>query len=176
MSKVVEINSGMDLESMRIAKEVATEEEFSDVLINASLDGILTYDLQCKYTLWSPSMERMTGVKSSEIIGRLAFDVFPFLKEAGFRRQYERSLQGEAVRSPVMRFEIPQTGNQGYSEQQNFPLYNELGEITGGLAIVRDVTLVKQRFDELAQKNRELEQRVAELEKKLAALQSSSTD
>ena len=109
-------------------------------------------------------MERLTGVKSVDVIGRRSFDVFPFLRENGMDTAIERSLRGEAVKSPPMHFTIPGTGKRCYTEQQNFPLFNEFGEVTGGLAIVRDLRELQVRFDALVERNRQLEARTVELE------------
>jgi hypothetical protein len=51
MKNVIEIMSGMDLESVRLAEEIANQDEFSTVLINASLDGIVAYDRDARYTI-----------------------------------------------------------------------------------------------------------------------------
>jgi PAS domain S-box-containing protein len=170
---VDEVTNLLDFEKSSIASEMAALEDFSSVIIQASMDGILTYDLESRYTLWSPSMERLTGILSKDILGRNAYEVFPFMKEVGLDKLYEASLRGEAMRAPVSRFFVPETGATGYTEQQNFPLVDELGNVTGGLAIVRDVTAMKNKFDELSQRNRDLEAKVSELEFQLKARLSS---
>jgi PAS domain S-box-containing protein len=164
MAEIIELNTGLDLESVLTAREVAERDEFSRVIINASVDGIITYDREGSYTLWSPSMERLTGVKSVDVIGRRSVDVFPFLKESGLDIAIERSLRGEAVKSPPMHFMIPGTDKRCYTEQQNFPLFNEFAQVTGGLAIVRDLKELQIRFDALIERNRQLEARALELE------------
>jgi len=170
MAEIIEMSTGLSLNSALTAYEVAEKEDFSRVIINASLDGIITYDLEARFTLWSPSMERITGVKSKDVIGRICFDVFPFLKEQGMDVAILKSLRGEAVKSAPISFKIGETGAQGFTEQQNFPLFNEFGEITGGIAIVRDITDLKKNFDAVFEKNRELETRIRDLEKKLENL------
>lgn len=167
MGKVFEFKSGMDWEKVLLADQVAQKDDFSTVVVNASLDGILTYDLNVRYTLWSPQMERLTGMKSEQVLGRCAFDLFPFLKEAGIDKVCEATFRGESVQSPILKYTIPATGLTGYTQQTNFPLYNELGEITGGIAVVRDMTAMKSKFDGLNNANRALERRVHELEQQL---------
>jgi PAS domain S-box-containing protein len=174
MTNVFDITSGMDLESVRLAEEIANQNEFSTVLINASPDGIAAYDLESRYTLWSPSMEKLTGLKKEEVLGRCAFDLFPFLKEAGIDKMYEKSFRGEVTRSSIVHYTVPSTGVQGFTEQQNFPLYNEQGKITGGFAIIRDVTRIKKNFDEILRINMQLRSRVNELENSLGDAKRSS--
>jgi PAS domain S-box-containing protein len=169
MAKIVEFKSGLDWEKVQLTDEVAREEDFSTVVVNASLDGIVTYDLKSRYTLWSPQMEKITGLKSEAVLGRNAYDLFPFLKEVGIEEMYEKSFRGESSQSGISRYTVPSTGLTGFTQQQNFPLYNEFGEITGGIAVIRDVTAMKNRFDELVHANHELETRVEELEYRLGA-------
>jgi len=111
-----------------------------ETIINSSADGILAFDRQCRYTAWNPAMERMTGVGRDEVIGRVAPEVFPFLKETGEDAVIRAALEGRSVVSEDRRYVIPQSGRQGYFEARYAPLRNESGEVTGGLAIVRDTT------------------------------------
>jgi PAS domain S-box-containing protein len=167
MAKIVEFRTGRDWERVQLAEQVAKEEDFSTVVINASLDGIVTYDLNSRYTLWNPQMERLTGLKSDQVLGKFAYDLFPFLRDAGIDKLYEGTFRGETGTSAIMRFTIPATGSTGYTQQTNFPLYNEFGEITGGIAVIRDMTSIKNRFDKLISENHALEKQVRELELKL---------
>jgi PAS domain S-box-containing protein len=175
MSNVKEIKTGLDLESVLLAQEIADQEDFSTVIVNASQDGIIGYDTQCRYTLWSPAMERLSGMTAKEVMGRVAFDVFPFLKQEGLDHSYRVSLQGTPITSPVFRYVVPETGLAGYSIQQNFPLFDENGEVSGGIAVVRDVTLVKNKFDAMLQHNRELELRIKELEAEISNLRGQKS-
>ena len=88
-AEIIELSTGLDLDSLLAAREVAEKEDFSRVLINASLDRIITYDKQARYTLWSPSMERISGVKAKDVIGRCCYDVFPFLKKTGWTTPFK---------------------------------------------------------------------------------------
>jgi hypothetical protein len=96
------------------------------------------------------------------------------LKEVGIDKLYEKSLRGEACRSTVTPYTVPATGLQGFTEQQNFPLFGENGEITGGFAIIRDVTRIKKNFDEMVRQNLQLKARVSELENSLGISKRSS--
>jgi PAS domain S-box-containing protein len=167
MAKIVEFKTGVDWEKVQLTDEIAKREDFSTVILNASLDGILTYDLNVRYTLWSPQMEKITGMKSEQVLGRNAFELFPFLRGAGIDKICEGTFRGESAQSPVLEYTIAETGLTGYTQQQNFPLYNEYGKITGGIAIVREVTAMKNRFDDLAKSNRLLKNRIQELERDL---------
>src|SRR5262245_54260713 len=112
----------------------------ADALIRSSVDGILAFDGECRYTIWNPAMERLSGVPASEALGRCAFDVFAFLKETGEDRCFYAALAGRTVVSRNRPYRVPETGRRGFFEGHYSPLRGEHGRILGGLAIVRDVT------------------------------------
>jgi PAS domain S-box-containing protein len=139
-----------DISERRRAEEALRyEKEFSESLINSSFDGILAFDRECRYTVWNPGMERISGVKEEVCLGRCAFEVFPFLKEIGEDRYFYDALAGQTVVAKDRPYIVPETGRQGFFEGYYSPLHNEAGEIVGGLAIIRDITERKQAEDEL---------------------------
>src|SRR6185436_12810258 len=109
-------------------------------LIDASVDGILAFDRECRYIAWNRSMESISGVSRDEVLGKCAFDVFPFLKETGEETYLLEALAGRSVVTENRPYAIPQTGRAGFFEGYYSPLRNEGGEITGGIAIIRDIT------------------------------------
>ncbi len=116
------------------------EKEFSERLITSSLDGIFAFDTDCRYTVWNPGMERISGVSKARTLGRCAFDVFPFFREIGEDKLFFEVLAGKAfvVRDrPYINRSINQVV---FLDGDCSPLTNESGQIIGGLVIVRDVT------------------------------------
>jgi len=59
---------------------------FSQRLIDSSVDGILAFDPDLRYTVWNTGMERITGMGAADVLGRHALEVFPFLREIGEHR------------------------------------------------------------------------------------------
>jgi two-component system, OmpR family, phosphate regulon sensor histidine kinase PhoR len=118
-------------------------------VVNSSVDGILAFDRQYHFTLWNPAMERVSGMPKAQVLGNVAFEVFPFLKETGEDRILEQVLQGKDVVSSNRPYRIPETGQEGFFEGHYSPLYDNSGQIIGGLAIVRDITERKRMEDAL---------------------------
>jgi PAS domain S-box-containing protein len=127
-------------ERKRAELELWREKEFSENLINSSLDGILAFDRECRYTVWNPGMERISGVSKEACLGRCAFEVFPFLKEIGEDSYFYEALAGNTVIARDRPYTVPETGRRGFFEGHYSPLRNQAGEIVGGLAIIRDIT------------------------------------
>ena len=120
--------------------ELQRQVSFTDRLIDSSSDGILAFDHELRYTLWSKGMERISGMEEEQTLGRRATEVFPFLRDIGEDRCFYEALEGHDVTSTDRRFVVPETGREGYFDSRYSPLYDDAGQIVGGLSIVRDVT------------------------------------
>jgi len=116
------------------------KELLSKRLLDVSVDGILAFDQDCRYTAWNPAMERISGKKSADVLGRNAFEVFPFLKETGEDKFFYKALEGKISVSENRPYTIPETGRQGFFRGYYSPLYDEQARIAGGIAIIRDIT------------------------------------
>lgn len=122
----------------------------SEDLIQSSLDGILAFDRECRYLLWNPAMERISGLEKSKVLGKCAFEVFPFLKKTGEERYFLQALEGKNVIAIERPYTIPETGRNGFFEGHYSPLRGEGGEIVGGMAIIRDITERKRTEEGLS--------------------------
>src|SRR5262249_54331042 len=109
-------------------------------LIDASVDGILAFDRECRYVAWNRAMESISGVSRDQVLGKRAFDVFPFLKETGEEKYLLEALAGRTVAAENRPYAIPETGRAGFFKGYYSPLRNERGEVVGGIAIIRDIT------------------------------------
>ena len=120
-------------------------------LLNAGVEGILAFDRECRYTVWNKAMERVTGLNREDVLGRSAFDLFPFLKETGEDKCYYLALAGESSTSEKRPYTIPETSREGFFKAYYSPLFNQQNEIVGGIAVVHDIT-ERKRAEESAQK------------------------
>lgn len=135
--------------------------ELAERLVHSSVDGVLAFDRDYRYTVWNPAMERISGMSRAETLGQRAFDVLPFLQESGEARYFAEALAGNTVVAKDRPFVVPATGRQGIFEGHYSPLRNERGEIIGGLAIIHDVTERKRAEEERLQLLREQAARAA---------------
>jgi PAS domain S-box-containing protein len=122
---------------------MTTEQEqdlFLKCLLEANVDGIIAFDRECRYTTWNRAMERISGVKRGEVLGKCAFDLFPCLKETGEDKFYLDALAGKSVVAENRPYTIPQSGVSGYFDGYYSPRHDEKGQVVGGVAIIREVT------------------------------------
>lgn len=94
-------------------------------------------------------MECISGLRREDVVGKRAFDVFPFMEETGEFRYFLEALAGKSVVGENRPFAVPQTGRAGFFEGYYSPLRAEAGEIIGGVGVIRDIT-ERKRVEEVA--------------------------
>jgi PAS domain S-box-containing protein len=110
-------------------------------IIDGAAEGIILWNLELRYQLFNPFMERLTGKSESEVLGRVAAEVFPRLVPSGIEAALKRALAGEVVEVPDAL--VPKHAADGHDvwESCTFaPHRNPDGEIVGVIGLVRDVT------------------------------------
>ncbi len=128
-------------ELKRITNELRESNERFRLLIESSQDGILAYDKDFRYTLWNKAMERISGVPSEDVLGKVAFEVFPFLECVGEGESFKDAVKGKASVRLAMPYNVIQTDKHGYFDSAHFPLLDANGGIMGGMGIIRESTL-----------------------------------
>jgi PAS domain S-box-containing protein len=134
----------------RAEQTIRRQAEFSQSLIDSSVDGILAFDRECRFTIWNPALERASGYAEAEMLGRSAFEVFPFLRETRDDQLFQQALAG---RTAVARDRphVDRAGRRGYFEGHFSPLVDSGGAVVGGLAIIRDRTEHRMLEEQLRQ-------------------------
>jgi formate hydrogenlyase transcriptional activator len=115
--------------------------QFNRAIIQDAGEGIIVYDRELRYKVFNPFMERLTGKRAEEALGKVATDVFPRLRSNGIEALLKRALTGEVVKiSDVL---IPKHSAQGGDvwESCTFaPQYDGEGNVIGVIGLVFDVT------------------------------------
>jgi PAS domain S-box-containing protein len=119
-------------------------------LLDSSEEGILAFDREFRYIEWNKAMERISGLARTEVLGKCAFDLFPFIKETGEDKNLRAALVGEKSSSDNRPFFVPATGRKGFFKAFYSPLLDSQAQIVGGIAIVLDIT-ERKRAEEAAQ-------------------------
>src|ERR1039458_5652108 len=119
--------------------DVSPDNDLARILVQSSVDGLFALDRETRYTLWNAAMERFAGKRADEVLGRPAFDVFPFLRELGLEDAVRRVLAGETVASDAVPNVLP-SGEVHYFDRLYMPLRDDGGAVVGVVGVVRDVT------------------------------------
>lgn len=125
-------------------------------LLDASVDGLLAFDREGRYTAWNGAMERLSGLRKEEVLGRHAFDLFPFLKETGEAQYFYDALAGRSVVAHDRPYTITETGREGFFDGHYSPLYGESGEVVGGVAVIRDITARRRAVEQAREAHQRL--------------------
>src|ERR1043166_10161765 len=113
---------------------------FLKCLLEANVDGIIAFDREFRYTTWNRAMERISGVKREDVLGKCAFELFPCLKETGEDQFYLEALAGRSAVAENRPYTVAQSGCSRFFDGYYSPRHDENGDVVGGVAIIRDVT------------------------------------
>jgi PAS domain S-box-containing protein len=137
------------------AADMATLQRVTDLqavfqkLVYSSMDGILAFDRDGRYTVWNPALERIFGINELERLGKEATDLCPFFRLTSGKNCYRETLAGRGVVATDIPYTFADTGNQIFLDGHFSPLLDDGGNVIGGLAIIRDVTERKRAEDNL---------------------------
>ncbi|HVF67858.1 MAG TPA: PAS domain S-box protein, partial [Pyrinomonadaceae bacterium] len=120
--------------------DTPAQRDLQSTLLDASVDGLLAFDAEFRYTAWNSAMERISGMPREQVVGRVAFEVFPFLVETGEDRYFRDALAGRSVVAGARPYNVPESGHRGFFDGHYSPLRDEGGRIVGGVGVVRDIT------------------------------------
>lgn len=144
------------LEKIEIEKKLRREKEFSDAVINNSIDGIFAFDTDLRITAWNRTLEKLNGLSEKEVVGKNIFDLFPSYRNGQEGEAFLRVLHGEKANLGDKAYY--NSNEKGFYEAFMVPLFNDKEEIAGGLSIIRDVTPRKLAEDKLKQRENMLKE------------------
>ena len=130
-----------DITERKGAEDALREsEQFNREIIANAREGVAVMDRGFRYQVWNPFMEELFSAPASEVLGKCAFDLFPWLREQKVDLMIRRALAGEVVRVPDSPFQVPETGKSGWISSVLSPHYGANGEILGVICILHDIT------------------------------------
>ena len=148
------------------------EQDFTEALINSSVDGIIAFDNELNILDWNRNMELHYGIKKSEVLGKNLFSVFPEFDEKEYLQTFHDILQGKNV---IL-------DNNAYKNRNGFyqafitPVFNEAHHVKGGLVILHDITEMKEILQKIQQKNEDLVKTNQELLKQIQERENAEAE
>ncbi len=109
-------------------------------LIDASVDGMFAFARDFRLIAWNRAMQRISGLAREEVLDKSVFEVFPFLRESG-RQHFSDALEGKESVCEKHPYGPSETG---VFESHYSPLLDEANNVTGGIAVITDITARKQ--------------------------------
>ncbi|MBD2770432.1 PAS domain S-box protein [Hymenobacter sp. BT664] len=127
-------------------KQLQAEKEFTQSLLENSVDGIVAFDHEGRITAWNSQATRYFGHERATMLGHSLFEVLPQFDCPQSQELVSRVLAGESVVLTSQRFkDFP-----GHYDAYHVPL-RQGGEIVGGLITFRDVTERNRLAEEATQ-------------------------
>jgi PAS domain S-box-containing protein len=155
-------------ERKKALEVISVEKDFSDRLINSSIDGIFAFNRKLELTRWNPGMERMSGIMKHDTRGKTLREIIPSFFRDGEEEYFRNTLKGNRIVARGKKLKDKQSKKEYYVEAQYSPIYDKDGEVVGGLAVLHDSTQRKAALDKLEQTKAQLEEMVKERTKELS--------
>jgi PAS domain S-box-containing protein len=125
---------------------------FADKLLRSEGAGLIALDADFRLIFWNGSMEAISGLAADAVLGRRAFDVFPFLGEQ--EDHLRRVLAGETVAATRRGYVLGDGVREGFLDGFFTPLTDEDQEIVGVICVIHDLTAQKLAEERLAETQR----------------------
>ncbi len=149
-------------ERKKAADVIMVEKDFSDRLLNSSIDGIFAFDRNLELTRWNPGMERISGIKKSEASGKKLKEVLHSFFLNGEEEYFRSTLKGNRIIARGKILKDLKSNKEYFVEAHYSPIYDKEEKVVGGLAVLRDSTQRKAALDNLEQTKLQLEKMVQE--------------
>jgi PAS domain S-box-containing protein len=134
------LERSLDLTSQELRSAHTSMRAIFEQLVNSSADGIFAFDREQRFTAWNTAMERIAGLRHTQVIGKPVLSMFPALRATGEHAQLADALTGLTTALDLSPSFIAPEHAQRAFESRYSPLRNEEGAIIGGLGLIRDVT------------------------------------
>jgi len=131
-----------DVTAQKVSEDALRDAmQFNRAIIQDAGEGIIVYDHELRYKVFNPFMERLTGKRADEVLGRVAIEVFPRLRTSGVETMLRRALAGEVVKiADVLVPKHSAVGHDVWESCTFAPQFDAHGKIAGVIGLVHDIT------------------------------------
>jgi PAS domain S-box-containing protein len=116
-------------EKQRLITELSDQSKKQDLILDSTHDGMIAIDVNEDITLFNKSAEKMTGINQHQVIGKNVLKYIP----SSMLPHIIRTGQTEVNKEQIL-----ENGTKIITTR--IPLINENGEISGALAVFKDVS------------------------------------
>ncbi|QYK01254.1 PAS domain S-box protein [Shewanella psychrotolerans] len=143
-------------------QQVLAEQARRASMLEHSLDGIISYDLEGRITSWNRGAELLFGYKESEVLGLLSTELIVPPTEVEIETAwFKRVFAGETILNQISHHQS-QDGQILSTAMTAVPIIDEHGDVEGLSQTIRDITLQQDAERRILKLNESLELKVAE--------------
>ncbi len=120
-------------------------DHFNEKLLDQIPEGLAAFDLEGRFIFWNKTLQALTGLAPSSVLGKKFFELFPDFKVKNQDFHLREAFAGRSALAhhfPFGDIQDPQL----FFETFYGPLKNEAGQVTGAVALARDLS---ERMKEL---------------------------
>jgi PAS domain S-box-containing protein len=143
-------------ERKKTERELVHAYQLNKQIIASVAEGLVIFDRNLCYRMWNPFMEKITGVRESDLLGKKLGEYFPPIKAYGIEEILRRILAGEILHFPPFPYDAPQSSKKRWAEVACSHQLNEQNEVIGVIVSVREVT-EKRQMEERLQRAEKME-------------------
>lgn len=116
------------------------ERDVLSLLVETDIAGFMAFDMESKILLWNPGIERMSGIKAQDAIGKRIDEIMPSLEGMDVGEHIDAVLSGKRVGLRDIAFSIPDTKREGFFRSLSAPTFDSSGAVAGGFSILVDTS------------------------------------
>ena len=142
--------------------DLQDQTELMDAIFNSISDGVIVADKQGKYVLFNETAKQMAGHSLDNVYIKHASQKFGLFEPDGKspfpveKLPLARAIRGEPIDRVEILIRNPQLPQGIYASISGRPLYNEAGDVTGGVAVICDISTLKETEAQLQALNNQL--------------------
>lgn len=171
----------------KLLKIISGERQKLECVLRSVSDGVCVVDRDFNILDFNSAAEQITGWREAEVIGRHCAEVFRFLDDNGRNSREANCVlrqameEGKPVYPPVEQgMIIGRNGQYIFIAGGAAPLFDDNGDVVGGLVTFRDISLEKEaeraKWDFLAMVSHHLRSPIAKINASLELILSSKLD
>ncbi|MGI2153685.1 PAS domain S-box protein [Shewanella oncorhynchi] len=148
------------LNSLR-KQQIQVEQARQASMVEHSLDGIISLNLQGQITSWNKGAEQLFGYSQTDVLGELICSlIVPHRRVPDEEKRLIEVVSGKAILNHLSRHRR-QDGQELMTSTTILPLYDERGFIVGASQTIRDITAQEEAKQNILNLNSSLEKIVA---------------
>jgi PAS domain S-box-containing protein len=110
-------------------------------------EGVIVLNSNFKFTYWNKGMEQISNIRREEILGKVPWEIFPFLK-GDIEDAMRKAIKGKESREIELKYTLS-NGKKVWTTENYFPLKDTDDNIIGVVGIVEDITQRKRAEESL---------------------------